>query len=134
MTIAIWSSRYETGIAHIDSQHRALFAAVNELAESFKAGNSHQKVQDSLGFLMRYTTEHFRDEEQVMRDMDYPGLVAHMAEHTQLVESLHGLKAKVAEGKTVTMDVTIFLADWLTQHINNVDLRYVEFKRALDQR
>jgi hemerythrin len=25
------------------------------------------------------------------------------------------------------MDVTIFLADWLTHHINDVDMRYVDF-------
>ncbi len=39
MPIAIWSSRFETGSPILDTRHRALFDAVNRLAESCEAGN-----------------------------------------------------------------------------------------------
>jgi hemerythrin len=127
MTMAIWNSRYETGIHAIDTQHQALFAAVNDLAESFTTGSSHDKVTHSLAFLARYTQEHFRDEEQLMREIGYPGLASHLDEHARLVEDLQRFQDKLSAGKTITMDVTIFLADWLTHHINDVDMRYVDF-------
>lgn len=129
MTMAVWNRRYETGIHAIDTQHQAMFAALNDLAESFTSGTSHEMVIHSLVFLARYTQEHFRDEEQFMRELGYPGLATHMEEHASLTEELKRLQDKLSAGKTITMDVTIFLADWLTHHINDVDMRYVAFLR-----
>ena len=45
MDSAIWSSRYETGIELIDRQHKALFAAVNQLAHAFKAGTASDQAE-----------------------------------------------------------------------------------------
>jgi hemerythrin len=45
LNIAIWNNRYVTGIEVIDAQHQSLFAAVNEVAESFKSGTSHERVR-----------------------------------------------------------------------------------------
>jgi hemerythrin len=134
LAIAIWNNRFETGIEIIDTQHKALFDAVNKLADSFKTGTSKEQVSQSLAFLIKYTVEHFQTEEKFMREMDYPKLTSHMADHAQLVQKAQALQAKLAEGKPVTMDVTIFLADWLKHHINDVDMGYVEFKRARDRK
>jgi hemerythrin len=127
MPIAIWSARYETGISLIDSQHQALFAAVNRLADSFQAGTSAQQVKESLDFLVKYTDEHFQAEEHYMRELGYPGLAPHQDEHAKLMEQVRNLQARLADGKPVTMDVTIFLSDWLKQHINDSDMGYVDF-------
>jgi hemerythrin len=134
MAIAVWNSRFETGITIIDNQHKALFDAVNRLADSFKAGTSKTAVKDSMDFLIKYTVEHFQTEEKVMKDMGYPKLTSHMAEHAQLVHKATELQGKIAEGKPVTMEVSKFLADWLKHHINEVDMGYVEFKRSLDRK
>jgi hemerythrin len=134
MAIAIWNSRFETGIAVIDTQHKALFDAVNRLADSFKDGTSKSAVKDSMDFLVNYTVEHFQTEEKVMKDMGYPKLTSHMAEHAQLVTKAQALQAKLVEGRPVTMEVSTFLADWLKHHINEVDMGYVEFKRAQDRK
>lgn len=134
MAIAIWSSRFETGIPIIDTQHKALFEAVNKLADSFKNGTASAQVKASMDFLVKYTVEHFRTEEKYMREIDYPKLTSHMAEHAQLVAKAQGLQAKLAEGKPVTLEVTTFLADWLKHHINEVDMGYVEFLKAKNRK
>ena len=134
MAIAIWNSRFETGNAVIDAQHKTLFDAVNKLADSFKDGTSKSAVKESLDFLVKYTVDHFQTEEQVMKDMNYPKLTSHIAEHLQLVANAQDLQRKVADGKPVTMEVSKFLADWLKHHINEVDMGYVEFKRANDRK
>jgi hemerythrin len=134
VAIAIWSSRFETGIPIIDTQHKALFEAVNKLADSFKAGTSAAQVKASMDFLVKYTVEHFQTEEKYMREIDYPKLTSHMAEHAQLVAKAQALQAKLAEGKPVTVEVTTFLADWLKHHINEVDMGYVEFLKAKNRK
>lgn len=130
MPIAIWSSRFETGIPVIDQQHQALFEAVNKLADSFKSGTASAQVKASMDFLVKYTVEHFQTEEKFMKEMGYPKLSSHMAEHAQLVAKAKDLQARLTEGKPVTVEVTAFLADWLKHHINEVDMGYVEFAKA----
>jgi hemerythrin len=127
MVIAMWSSRYETGIELIDAQHQALFGAFNELADSFRAGTSSEHVKASLGALMAYTVGHFQTEETYMRERNYPGLSAHQAEHARLVNMTQDLLTRFDEGRPVTMEVAIFLADLLKHHIDEFDLAMVRF-------
>ena len=127
MAIAIWSTRYETGIEVIDAQHQALFGAFNELADSFREGTASEHVRASLGALMAYTIGHFQTEETYMRERNYPGLSAHQAEHARLVDKTQALLARFDEGQPVTMEVAIFLADLLKHHIDEFDLAMVRF-------
>jgi hemerythrin len=129
MAVAVWNNRFETGVEIIDTQHKRLFDAVNKLHDSFKTGTAQAQVKESLDFLVKYTVEHFQTEEKFMKDMGYPKVTSHMAEHAQLVDQAKGLQAKLAEGKPMTMEVTRFLAEWLKHHINEVDMGYVQFMR-----
>jgi len=130
MSIANWNSRFETGIESIDTQHRSLFDAINILGEAFRSGTASQQVRESMDFLVKYTEEHFRDEEYFMRDWNYPGAVAHEAEHSRLMDQVQQLQAKLAAGHPVTIDIAVFLADWLKGHINESDMAYVAFLRS----
>ena len=127
MTIATWNSRYETGITLIDAQHKDLFAAVNQLADSFREGRAQDQTGPSLDFLIRYTAEHFQTEEQHMREIGFPYWIEHAEEHAHLMAKAQALQADHAAGKAVTMELAIFFANWLKHHINDVDLQYVDF-------
>jgi hemerythrin-like metal-binding protein len=65
-----------------------------------------------------------------MREMGYPGLADHQAEHARLEDRMARLQARLDQGKAVTRDVTNFLADWLKHHIHGPDKAYVRFMQA----
>ncbi|MCE1203247.1 MAG: bacteriohemerythrin [Holophagaceae bacterium] len=127
MTIASWNSRFETGVEIIDAQHRALFAALNQLTEAFRSGTSGEHVKAGLAALLTYAAEHFQTEEAFMRERGYPDLAVHAAEHVRLVERAHDLETQFREGRPVAMELTIFLADLLAQHIDEFDTAMVRF-------
>jgi hemerythrin len=133
MAIANWSDRFGTGIEEIDTQHRSLFEALNRLADSFRTGDSRRMVMESLESLMDYTVGHFQTEEKYMKDRAYPGLAEHMADHARLVGQTQALMDRFTAGKTVTMEVTIFLADLLKHHINDFDMRMARFMKERDE-
>ena len=133
MAVVNWNNRFETGIGLIDAQHKALFAALNELAEAFRDGTAASHVSESMDALMAYAVEHFQTEEKYMRERDYPALAEHMVEHARLVEQTQALRIRFEEGKLVTMDVTIFLADLMTHHIHDFDLLMVNFLKGKNQ-
>lgn len=134
MTVVEWDPRLETGIDVIDAQHRKLFEAINDLADSFKSGQALDKSRASLAFLAQYSVEHFQTEERFMRSMNYPDLASHRVEHVRLVSKLQTLQVKQDKGYLVTADVAIFVADWLSHHIQEADMGYVRFTKAIGTR
>jgi hemerythrin-like metal-binding protein len=65
--------------------------------------------------------------------MDYPRLGEHMGEHARLMEQVRDLQMELLAGKPVTMEVTIFLAEWLKTHIHDSDMAYVYFMKEQRQ-
>ena len=130
MSVAVWSAKYETGIAEIDAQHKHLFEAINTLAACFRDGTASEGTREALGFLNRYTVDHFYTEEEFMRVVGYPTLAQHQREHTDLLTKVQNLLVKLDEGFLITGDVASFVADWLTHHINEADMDYVRYLKA----
>lgn len=127
MPVAVWDAKYETGIEEIDSQHKNLFAAINHLAECFRARKTESGAAQALTFLNDYTKEHFDTEEEFMRVVGYPMLSHHRVEHNELLAKVQNLRIRQDEGFLITAEVAIFVADWLAHHIGEADMGYVEF-------
>ncbi len=72
MAFAEWDRALETGNLMVDTQHRELFAAVNQLHDAILAHNDIEVLGGILYRLQRYTAVHFRDEEDLMAQVAYP--------------------------------------------------------------
>ena len=79
-----------TGNALIDSEHRELFAAVNNLIDACAQGKGRDQIQKTVQFLGDYVAKHFRDEEGLQTKSNYPGYPAHKQFHD-------GYRRKLAE-------------------------------------
>lgn len=85
-----------TGNALIDSEHRELFAAVNNLMDACTQGKGRDQIQKTVQFLSDYVAKHFRDEEGLQTKSNYPGYPAHKQFHD-------GYRRKLAEVSQVLM-------------------------------
>lgn len=130
MPIAVWNDRFATGIGSIDQQHQQLFEAVNRLHEAYVQGDPLPEIQKALDFLLQYTVEHFRAEEDHMERLGYPGFAAHAVEHARLFDQVAVLKTRFDSGRAMSGDLTAFFADWLKHHIHQVDMAYVSYLKA----
>jgi len=125
MPLAQWDSHYSVGIDSIDSQHQKLFAMINELYNSMRAGNVAQVVPDILRRLEAYCREHFTYEEGLMLKAGYPGYLAHQAEHIKLIEKALTLIKEFDESKVVrSLALLTFLKEWTQRHILYSDRHY----------
>ena len=130
MPIAVWNDRFATGIESIDQQHRELFAAVNRLQAALAGENAQVESRKALAFLLQYTVDHFRVEEDHMKRRGYPGFAAHAVEHARLVDQVAVLQDRFDAGHPMAEEVSAFFADWLKHHIHQVDMAYVGFLKA----
>jgi hemerythrin-like metal-binding protein len=119
-----WSDRYAVGVEAIDDEHKQLFDAVRGLESAMARFAQPAEMGELLKKLSASTARHFADEEAMMREAKYPGLVLHMANHQRLMEKMEAFAARHSQsGVAVNQHALNFLRDWLLHHIENDDVR-----------
>jgi hemerythrin-like metal-binding protein len=113
-----------TGVASVDEQHQELVSRINQLHEACRKGAGHEELLSMLGFLGRYTQEHFAHEEAVMDEQACPAAAANKAAHRQFLQDYERLIDAVKQKGASThllLDLKSCVAQWLTHHILTVD-------------
>jgi hemerythrin-like metal-binding protein len=123
-----WTAKYSVHVDAMDAQHKKLFDIVRELYTAMRSGHGKEAVGEILQRLIEYTVQHFAAEEKLMEQNKYPFLVPHRAEHRALTDKVVAFKKNFDAGSAgVTLDLMTFLQDWLTNHIQTVDVKYGAF-------
>lgn len=120
----IWDENYKVEHHMIDSQHKRLFAMVDEIY-AFTQKTQEQQKEDIMMVLqecVKYTIYHFSVEEELMNKIDYPAKTSHIKQHTEfkvrVTEAIHDF----SRGNKVNIDdLYTFLTEWLVQHVTKVD-------------
>ena len=121
-----WASLLEVGIADIDEQHRTLFRLLNELRAAADAPDATERQTAILAELDEDTRQHFAAEEQLMRDIGFPDIAAHIAEHQRLQRELEDYRAQLLDRKG-TIDFSAFIKSWLIGHLMTMDREYADY-------
>ena len=114
-----------TGNQLIDSQHRQLFEAVNKLMDACSTGKGRTQIQETVTFLSNYVVKHFKDEERLQTQSNYPGYAGHKQFHDGYRRQLADTAAELLrEGPTVKAlgDLNRAVATLVT-HIRTEDRR-----------
>jgi hemerythrin len=129
MAIVEWNEMYATGIPQVDEQHKTLFKAVNEFHEGLALGKGREEMERTLDFLVSYTLNHFKTEEDFMQKHRFEGLSTHRFEHLQLMQEVMNFKERWTKDPSAVrpMEVARFLGQWLVHHTQDMDFRYVQF-------
>jgi hemerythrin len=125
-----WTDEFLTGTADIDEQHRRLVGLIQDFYDALagRAARSHDALARLLAGLVQYTRYHFSTEERYMSGYDYPDREGHVAEHAGFIAKVQDIHARFDQGEMVlSLTVTTFLRDWLSQHILGADQRLGRF-------
>ena len=91
-----------TGNTLIDTEHKQLFAAINELLDACAKGKGRDQLMKTADFLNRYVEQHFSDEEKLQINSKYPGYSAHKMFHDGYKRQMNETTQELlAEGATV---------------------------------
>lgn len=120
-----FTDKYKTGIDFLDEQHQALFDIIreaNDLVQEKSLHDKYDEILDILDELHDYTEKHFRDEEDYMKKVGYPGLSQQKKAHSVFIDRL--VKLDIGDMDFIDEhqqeyleDLIIYLLDWLTHHI-----------------
>ena len=125
-----WTERLSVGDERIDSQHKQLFAIAGELVDAVAEGHGEETLKETFKRLKDYTEGHFNDEEDYMRELGFPDLELHAAEHALMFMRVRSLWNMIQEDKDISAaGVAGFLEDWIADHIMKKDVRVGAFAR-----
>lgn len=122
-----WSPSYSVKISRFDDDHKHLLSLINALREAIAVRVGSAVVQPILDELADYATGHFAAEEALMEQAQFPGLSSHRTEHQEFVEQMGLIQKDVLRtgGRGQALALSVFLHEWLINHILDTDHLYI---------
>jgi hemerythrin len=131
MSLIEWKDEFEIGIAAVDTEHRELIAAINELDGQLREGPELGTVSAALGEIHALISAHFALEERYMRDTAYADFVPHKQDHESLLDQLRDIMDRVEdEGGFDETRLSAELDDWFTVHFRTHDAKLHRHERS----
>lgn len=127
-----WKENFSVNIASIDEQHKELFKIGNSLYEivSIKDGvDRYDEIVEAVHRLRDYAIYHFSFEEKMMKDNGYPKFLQHKRQHDSFISKVNSIDEEEIDErqKKIGMDLIIFVANWIENHILKTDMEYKGF-------
>ena len=125
-----WNNSYVLGIEQIDAHHQHLIALLNGIFDSFGVQEHQICTEKVIEELVDYATYHFSAEERLMSEHHYLQADLHMQQHAYFIKQISIYQQELAASrKTLSLDLIVFLKDWLLDHISKSDRAYAEVIR-----
>lgn len=131
MQLLKWTTDLELGLEQIDNQHKTLINIINELNIGIEYGQSNSVMIPIVEKIQEYTNTHFKAEEEIFSQYNYPDRAVHEAEHITFIDSIKYIhrQCEIIE-EPMSTRIRDFLLGWLCNHIRTKDK---EYKRFIDK-
>lgn len=129
---AEFSENLITGNELIDSQHQELIDRINKLLDSCEEANAKVVAVKTLDYLEDYTNFHFNAEENLQKEIEYPGFDKHKAQHEFFKQTISELQEMLREEEgpsdAFVKSVEKNVIQWFYTHIEGFDRSVAEYK------
>ncbi|MFH2059400.1 MAG: bacteriohemerythrin [Pseudomonadota bacterium] len=130
-----WSDKYCVGLPIIDEQHKRIVRMVNWMVDNQNTDTTSEVIADVLTDMTQYAREHFKTEEALLEENNYPELLAHKELHKKYrLKTVSFCKETMADSITIPEDITQFLLKWWGDHILGHDMKFKYFFQKLDMK
>ncbi len=124
----VWSEDFSVGVHRFDEQHKQLIGMLNQLIRDPSATTNSETVSEILARMTDYAQEHFKAEEDLMLEHDYPGYREHRSHHQAFLHQVVQFSAATNRGdEMIPQKLFDFLKDWLATHVLEEDMAYRDF-------
>ncbi len=119
MRIDVSDPKYRLHAPDLESQHLALFQAINQLHDGMKNGTALKILGETFEQLITYAAVHFKNEETLMLHWRYPQLSQHRREHEYFLAQVNALQIhwQLDRRPPSIYQTMEFLHEWVTTHI-----------------
>ncbi|HEY9763399.1 MAG TPA: hemerythrin family protein [Trichocoleus sp.] len=119
-----WNESLSVGVRMIDTQHKELIAAFNNLSDAIEQGTGATAIKKLLIFLKYYAEWHFEHEESCAAKHHCAIADTNRQAHATFLEIFSTLQTRYRESganEEIARQAHTQLADWLVGHIMKID-------------
>ena len=128
--IVKWEKKYHVDNIEIDAQHERLFKVINNFYNGLILGSTEESIRELICELRDYANVHFRSEEDLMLEHEYPHSEKHINMHKEFLEKVNSLEEAVKHNTSAMhVDLLNYLTIWIKKHIYEVDKQYANYFR-----
>jgi hemerythrin len=122
VALMTWSDSLSVGVEEIDFQNLGLVNTLNAVHEVMMSGYGRDVTGPMLMALVKYTHDHFAEEEEFMLKTRYPKLAEQRAHHHHLTREVEHFVERYQSGDIeISAELVDFLRQWLRNHIQKED-------------
>lgn len=112
-----WSQDMSLGIKEMDSAHKAFLEDLTELLTT-----ADESFAPAFMRMIDQVEKDFHEEEELMEEIDYPGLQGHRAQHARVLGALHHVAPHVMNGDvSLGREAAELLPQWFLFHLSTMD-------------
>jgi hemerythrin len=122
-----WKEEYSVGIESLDNDHKKLINLLNQFTTAYDYAMSEDFEREALNDLISYTKYHFEREENLLVEHNYIDVENHKKQHKSMIDQVESFVTLYDEkGHDALSEVSVFLKQWLINHINGTDKEYTQ--------
>lgn len=126
----VWSAEFSVHHDGIDDQHKQLFALGHRV---YNIVNNPQApvsdLKDVIVEFFSYMKTHFRDEEEYMQAIGYPGLEEHRIQHRKILRDMADMVKNIRSIDMLKQMILEIAKDWLLVHVMREDMKIEAYRR-----
>jgi len=123
-----FSEPFRVDVKDMDTQHIGIFDFINRIHAALKQNKGHGEISRIVTDMRNFTSKHFKEEEVLMRKINYRDLDKQISAHNNLISRVDQIINQFNSNQEVNMiEVMVFLKDWLVGHIMGMDKKYAPF-------
>jgi hemerythrin-like metal-binding protein len=123
-----WDDSFSVGVKKLDEQHRQIIRMINKLIDANNVSVGSELISETLTEMMRYASDHFEAEEDLMKEYGYPDYKSNKDQHIEFRKRLTGFSMDtMAYKRSVPSEVLTYLKEWWIDHILKTDMKYKGF-------
>jgi hemerythrin len=125
------------GDVMIDGDHQKLIGLINDIEVKLTDDGTSIDLGAGLDQLVAYTQQHFEREENLMRYLQYNGLIHHRQAHRELRARLAEIRIAVEAAKAESVPaeekqrLVMLLRSWLLDHVLKEDMLLKAFLKEV---
>lgn len=119
-----WKDAFSVGNEKLDEQHKALLQLCESINEKLDAEPGTTNFANWIMALNHYAKSHFKTEEELLKQVEYPELQSHEHEHVAFESKLGKLHVNNIMGHLNPQELREFVNDWWLRHILESDMKY----------
>ncbi len=126
-----WDDKFSVGISIIDDEHKEFINIINKAIFVKEHNDNPEEVREVLYEMVKYSHTHFSMEEDYMLKFKFPEYQLHRNEHLNFTESTNiSFDILVRSDYQIANEILGFLKQWLVNHIQGTDTKYIDcFKK-----